>query len=100
MVTVGMEYMGTGGSIVPPSSVMGRGADPALLDNTDSCAEKSCLSEGDNTGNMCSSRKVMCLVEALCAPIFLLVPTNSCSNCTCKAGHPCEGAVDDVRDTE
>ena len=74
--------------------------DPALLDRTESWAEKSCLSEEDRTGNMCSSKKVMCLVEALCAPIFRLVPTNSCSNWTCKAGHPCEGAVEEVRETE
>ena len=46
--------------------------DPALLDKTDNWLEKSCLSVSDNTGNMCCSRYVMCLVLAEWAPIFLL----------------------------
>ena len=59
LVTVGREYMGTGGRTDPSSRVKGEGFEPALLERTDNWAEKSWRSEADNTENMCSSRNVM-----------------------------------------
>ena len=101
MERLGRQVRGTGGRHSPPvSTLRGSGLAPALLDKTESWAEKSCLSEWERKGNMFCSRKVMCRVEAEWEPIFLLVPTSSCRSWTCKAGQPCVGEEEEVRSME